>query len=83
MVYIGFYAILFLFMFSDFYTKAYIRSSSGQRKGGISSKEVDQLPDESVSGSSNNKISTNNNACLVMKHDHLNSVSEMDSKKLL
>ena len=80
MVYIGFYAVLFLFMFSDFYFKAYTSSSRSSKV----SRKVDQVPSDGESVSSSSKIvASNNNACLVMKNGHIQSASEMDCKKLL
>lgn len=75
MIYISFYAVLFLFMFSDFYTKAYTSSKV---------PKVDQVPSDggAVSGGSS-IVASNNNACLVMKNGHLQSALEMDCKKLL
>lgn len=76
MVYISFYAILFLFLFTDFYSKAYTCSKV---------PKVDQVPSDDgvvVTGGSSLLVS-NNNACLVMKNGHMQSAWEMDCKKLL
>lgn len=95
MAYIGFYSVLFLFMFSDFYIKAYKKSISDSKSMLSKSKSLSNgkscdsnlVPSESqetkvskVSNGETTKLSSESN---ISQESHTNSSSSVPTSKSL
>lgn len=92
MAYIGFYSVLFLFMFSDFYIKAYKKSVSDSKSMLSKSKSLSngkssdsnlvssESQETKVSNGATTKLSSESN---ISQESHANSSSSVPTSKSL